>query len=135
MEKHKGIRFGDDYDYRTFFKEHPNEAYGLLKGDPKAHFLDEYKTSKHGTFSNESRYSGYKSRYNPEGIIGGSWWPNSQHPTAYILSDDQLNKDWDIDYTHWYIKNNEDRPIDVTSSIGIILPSVTIKAKRKNDKN
>lgn len=31
------------------------------------------KTVWHPTFSVESPYSGYKNKYNPEGIAGGTW--------------------------------------------------------------
>lgn len=67
------------YNYREFYESEPflrNNA--LLFG---GHFPDTYKTVYHPTFSNESKYSGKRSEYNPLGIEGGSWNGEEFHPS------------------------------------------------------
>lgn len=56
------------YNYRGYYNKYPNGD-----GNAKDHWTDEFKTIYHPTFSNESIYSGKKSQYNPNGIIGGHW--------------------------------------------------------------
>ena len=72
----------DSYDYYGWWKD------GGKNIDPKTmeaakppllpnddgHFPDTYKTAKHPTFSNQSKYSGVvHPKYNPLGIHGGTW--------------------------------------------------------------
>ena len=56
------------YDYKGYYDKYPN-------GDGNAinHWTDEFKTVYHPTFSDESKYSGKKSQYNPYGLPGGFW--------------------------------------------------------------
>jgi hypothetical protein len=56
------------YDYRGYYNKYPNSDANFL-----THWTDEFKTVYHPTFSNESRYSGRKSQYNPQGLVGGYW--------------------------------------------------------------
>lgn len=102
IKKHKGIDVDKDntYDYRSFYDENRDMAMRMLKDDPEAHFPDTYKTSTHPTFSEESRYSGTVNRYNPTGITGGRW----EGDNKYIMSQDQLDRDWDTDSTLDYLK-------------------------------
>lgn len=102
IKKHKGIDVDKDntYDYRSFYNENRDMAMRMLKDDPEAHFPDTYKTSVHPTFSQESRYSGTVNRFNPTGITGGRW--EGDH--KYIMSQDQLDRDWDTDSTLDYLE-------------------------------
>lgn len=109
------------YDYKSYYKDNTEEAWRMLEGDPKVHFTDRYKTSKHETFSNESQYSGYKNRYNPLGIKGGSWGDNT-----FILSEDQINNNWDTDATLEYLRNNDPGYTLYSPNGGIVIPSVQI---------
>ena len=56
------------YDYRGYYNKYPNSDANSL-----THWTDEFKTVYHPTFSDESRYSGKKSQYNPKGLVGGHW--------------------------------------------------------------
>lgn len=56
------------YDYRGYYNKYPNS-----RANAETHWTDEFKTVYHPTFSNESRYSGLKSQFNPNGLIGGYW--------------------------------------------------------------
>lgn len=56
------------YDYRGYYNKYPNS-----RANTKTHWTDEFKTVYHPTFSNESRYSGVKSQFNPNGLIGRYW--------------------------------------------------------------
>lgn len=56
------------YDYRGYYNKYPNG-----KGNAIDHWTDEFKTMYHPTFSVYSKYSGKKSQYNPEGVLGGRW--------------------------------------------------------------
>ena len=51
----------------------------MLNESSDAHFIDEFKFSSHPSFSNESRYSGYKNKHNPNGITGGTWINNTNY--------------------------------------------------------
>lgn len=79
------------YNYREFYNNQ------VAKGQ-NGHYTDKYKTVYHPTFSEESMYSGKKSQYNPEGIIGGKWGNNS-----YNLSQSQRNSNWDVNRTQHYL--------------------------------
>lgn len=67
-EEYLRILNDNTYDYRGYYNEYPN-------GDGNAlnHWTDEFKTAYHPTFSTLSKYSGKKSQYNPQGILGGHW--------------------------------------------------------------
>lgn len=56
------------YDYRGYYNKYPNS-----KANAETHWPDEFKTYLHPTFSSESRYSGKKSEFNPNGLQGGTW--------------------------------------------------------------
>lgn len=87
----------NDYDYKGYYKKYPQS-----NANSKTHWNDEFKTVYHPTFSEESTYSGVKSQYNPEGIIGGRWQGN-----AYIPSEEQLNSRYfNEDRTKNYLKNS-----------------------------
>ena len=77
------------YNYKQMYEDNPD--YNIQEG----HFKDTYKTVYHPTFSNESMYSGQKSQYNPEGIIGG-WWD-------YDNKIFHANPKQDLNYTQWYL--------------------------------
>lgn len=56
------------YDYRGFYEKYPESS-----ANSKTHWTDEFKTVHHPTFSTESRYSGNKNKFNPQGLRGGFW--------------------------------------------------------------
>ena len=56
------------YNYRGYYNKYRNS-----RANADTHWTDEFKTVYHPTFSNQSRYSGKKSQYNPEGLVGGTW--------------------------------------------------------------
>ena len=58
----------NSYNYRGYYNKYPNGD-----GNAKDHWTDEFKTVYHPTFSDESIYSGKKSKYNPNGLKGGTW--------------------------------------------------------------
>ncbi len=58
----------NSYNYRGYYNKYPNGD-----GNAKDHWTDEFKTVYHPTFSNQSKYSGKKSQYNPHSINGGYW--------------------------------------------------------------
>lgn len=58
----------NSYDYRGYYNKYPNG-----KGNALNHWTDEFKTAYHPTFSVESTYSGKKSQYNPQSVLGGQW--------------------------------------------------------------
>lgn len=68
------------YDYRGYYNENKNG-----KGNPKDHWPDTYKTALHPTFSTQSKYSGRKSKYNPLGLTGGTWFNDTFIPQAWQL--------------------------------------------------
>ena len=79
----------NSYNYRQMYEDDPN--YNIEEG----HFVDTYKTAYHPTFSEESMYSGKKSPYNPEGIIGGSW---DESTKSFYLNDKRQSKQKAQDY-------------------------------------
>lgn len=58
----------NSYNYRGFYDKYPESA-----ANADSHWPDEFKTVWHPTFSVESTYSGKRSQYNPEGVVGGYW--------------------------------------------------------------
>lgn len=79
----------NSYNYRQMYEDDPN--YNIEEG----HFVDTYKTVHHPTFSEESMYSGKKSQYNPEGIVGGSW---DESTKSFYLNDKRQSKRKAQDY-------------------------------------
>lgn len=67
-EEYLRILNDNSYNYKGYYSKYP-------KGDGNAidHWNDEFKTVYHPTFSNQSTYSGKKSQYNPQGVLGGRW--------------------------------------------------------------
>lgn len=102
VQRYKGIDIDNDntYDYEGYYKSNPSRAWDMLEDKPDAHFTDEFKTSTHPTFSVESRYSGNKNQFNPNGLTGGIW--NGDY--KYIMSQDMLNNyNGDVSYTRDYL--------------------------------
>lgn len=66
------------YDYRGFYNKYPKS-----KANADTHWTDEFKTVYHPTFSVESKYSGKKSKFNPEGLVGGYWEEDSFIPAEW----------------------------------------------------
>ena len=118
----------------------------MLKKDADAHFSDIAKTALHPTFSVESDYSGKVSKYNPKGIIGGTWSDAprlGRNASRYTLSDSQIKHGWNVRRTIDYLTDAEDYGAELRLPNGSypivdgirfagVLPAVTIKANRKN---
>ena len=134
IAKHKGINIDNDktYNYQAFFEEDPQRAWDMLKKDSKAHFTDKYKTVWHPTFSDESVYSGHKSKYNPQGLVGGHWEGNT-----FRMSDSLYNSPVSMDERQQYLIDNEPNGVSLLESNGTlpiydgipwggVLPEVTI---------
>lgn len=134
IAKHKGIDIDNDntYNYQAFFEEDPQRAWDMLKKDSKAHFTDKYKTVWHPTFSDESVYSGHKSKYNPQGLVGGHWEGNT-----FKMSDSLYNSPVSMDDRQQYLIDNEPNGTSLLESNGTlpvydgipwggVLPEVTI---------
>ena len=66
------------YDYRGYYQKYPQS-----RANADTHWTDEFKAVYHPTFSNESRYSGQKSIYNPLGLPGGFWVGETFVPRAW----------------------------------------------------
>lgn len=66
------------YDYRGFYNKYPSSG-----ANAETHWTDEFKTVYHPTFSDESRYSGKKSQFNPKGLTGGHWNGDSFIPADW----------------------------------------------------
>lgn len=125
IKEHKGINIDEDptYDYEGFYYSNPSRAWDMMNKDSNAHFTDEFKTSLHPSFSNESRYSGYKNRYNPNGITGGTWLDDYN----YQLSQSQFENDWNTDRTLDYFEVAEAHPVRLYGPDGsTMLRSVTV---------
>ena len=134
IAKHKGIDIDNDktYNYQAFFEEDPQRAWDMLKKDSEAHFTDKYKTVWHPTFSDESVYSGHKSKYNPQGLVGGHWEGNT-----FRMSDSLYNSPVSMDERQQYLIDNEHNGVSLLESDGTlpvydgipwggVLPEVTI---------
>lgn len=72
-EEYLRILNDNAYDYRGYYNKYPQS-----RANADTHWTDEFKTAFHPTFSIESRYSGKKSQYNPNGYLGGVWLKNGQ---------------------------------------------------------
>lgn len=131
-----------EYDYPTYFAENREDAAAHLTGG--GHFPDTYKTAEHPTFSDESRYSGSKNKFNPKGITGGRW-TEIANPLGqqwnYQFSPSQIANGWNIDNTLNYLSNAEDNGVYITMPngnavllngdiYGGVLPAVNVLGKR-----
>ena len=117
IAKHKGIDIDNDntYNYQAFFEEDPQRAWDMLKKDSKAHFTDKYKTVWHPTFSDESVYSGHKSKYNPQGLVGGHWEGNT-----FKMSDSLYGSPVSMDERQQYLIDNEPNGASLLESNGTL---------------
>lgn len=130
--KHIDIDNDPTYDYKGYCDLNNFAAQDMLNKKNDAHFTDNFKTSWHPTFSEESGYSGYINKFNPNGITGGSWGDHS-----YNLSDSQMANDWDIKNTLDYLsiaenegislKYDDKYPVIDDTVIGGVLPEVEVK--------
>ena len=130
--KHIDIDNDPTYDYKGYCDLNNFAAQDMLNKKSDAHFTDNFKTSQHPTFSEESGYSGYINKFNPNGITGGSWGDHS-----YNLSDSQMANDWDIKNTLDYLsiaenegvslKYDDKYPVIDDTVIGGVLPEVEVK--------
>lgn len=128
------------YNYELFYNKRRADALDMLNKNSEAHFSDIGKTSDHPTFSNESYYSGkVNKRYNPSGIIGGTW---SEYPNRYTLSPSQMKNGWNVGRTIKYLENAEDEGVELMLPNNVrprydgdiwggVLPNVNIIGKRK----
>lgn len=143
IAEHMGIRPDEDntYDYEAYFNKYPEEAWKMLKGDPTAHFTDEFKTVYHPTFSSKSIgndgsiYSGVKNpRTNPQGLVGGSWSPDYK---VFTMSPDGYRGPVSMDERRAYLENAEDNGVQLREADGSlpiydgilwggVLPNVTV---------
>ena len=133
------------YNYEHFYNAQPKEAQEMLKRNADAHFTDIAKTAFHPTFSIESDYSGKVSKYNPKGIIGGTWSdaPNlGKNASRYTLSDSQMKHGWDVRRTIDYLTDAETEGVELRMPngsypiidgirFGGVLPEITVIGKRK----
>lgn len=125
IKEHKGIDIDNDptYDYEGFYNSDPDRAWDMMNKGSNAHFIDEYKTALHPSFSNQSIYSGYKNKFNPKGIVGGTWIDDNN----YQLSQSQFDSDWDTDATLNYFDWAESSPVHLYAPDGsIVLKGITI---------
>lgn len=137
------------YSYKYLYDNYPqdrNQIIRDLKVNNRAHFRDAAKTSNHPTFSIESDFSGKVSKYNPKGIVGGTWnaAPKlGRNAWRYTLSDSQMKHGWDVLRTIDYLSDAEDNGVELRMPngsypiidgirFGGILPEITVVGKRKN---
>lgn len=154
LEEVAGIRGWDTkemlndntYNYEHFYNAQPKEAQAMLNKDADAHFTDIAKTALHPTFSVESDYSGKVSKYNPKGIVGGTW-SNApklgRNTSRYTLSDSQMKHGWNVPRTIDYLSRSEQNGVELRLPdnsypiidgirFGGVLPEIIITGKRKN---
>lgn len=139
------------YSYEYLYNNYPQDRKQIikdLKENNRAHFRDVAKTSEHPTFSIESDFSGKVNKYNPKGIIGGTWSDAprlGKNAYRYTLSDSQMKHGWDVLRTIDYLSNAEQNGVELVLpngsypiidgiKFGGVLPEVTIIGKRKNKK-
>ena len=104
-EEYLRILNDNSYDYRGYYNKYPQS-----QANASTHWTDEFKTAFHPTFSMESRYSGQKSQYNPNGYLGGTWLGEEFLPTFW-----QMNKQYALggnteedDYPEGYWENRRE---------------------------
>lgn len=149
ITEHMGIRPDEDntYDYEAYFNKYPEEAWKMLKGDPTAHFSDEFKTVYHPTFSSKSigndgsLYSGVRNpKTNPQGLVGGTWSPDYH---TFTMSPDGYRGPVGMDDRKWYLENAEDNGVQLREADGSlpiydgipwggVLPNVTIHGSKRS---
>ena len=78
----------NDYNYREYYNKYPES-----QANADTHWTDEFKTVWHPTFSNESIYSGKKSEYNPDGLVGGMWLEDAFMPQAWQVIEENKKKE------------------------------------------
>ena len=139
------------YSYEYLYNNYPQDRKQIIKDlkvNNRAHFRDAAKTSEHPTFSVESDFSDKVSKYNPKGIIGGTWSDAprlGRNAYRYTLSDSQMKHGWDVLRTIDYLSNAEQNGVELVLpngsypiidgiKFGGVLPEVTIIGKRKNKK-
>ena len=125
IKEHKGIDIDNDptYDYEGFYNSDPDRAWNMMNEDSAAHFIDEYKTALHPSFSNQSIYSGHINKFNPKGIVGGTWIDDNN----YQLSQSQFDSDWDTDAVLDYFNQAEDSPVSLYAPDGAtVLKGITV---------
>lgn len=125
IKEHKDIDIDNDptYDYEGFYNSDPDRAWDMLNKGSDAHFIDEYKTALHPSFSNQSIYSGHVNKFNPKGIVGGTWIDDNH----YQLSQPQFDNDWDTDATFNYFDMAESSPMYIYAPDGsTMLRGVTV---------
>lgn len=143
IRRHKGLNIDDDntYDYKGFFESDPERAWNMLNEDSDAHFIDDYKTVYHPTFSTQSIYSGRKHPvFNPGGLKGGTW---SRDGKAFTMSDDLYRGPVSMDDRINYLSENEDNGVQLFESdgsypvmmdgalLGPVLPTVHVQARKE----
>lgn len=151
IAEHMGIRPDEDntYDYEAYFNKYPEEAWKMLKGDPTAHFSDEFKTVYHPTFSSKSFgndgsiYSGVRNpKTNPQGLVGGTWSPDYK---TFTMSPDGYRGPVSMDDRKWYLENAEDNGVVLREADGSlpvyddipwggVLPNIIINGSRRGRK-
>lgn len=136
IRAYKGIDPDMDrtYDYEGFYKDNPREAWSMLSENSSTHFTDKYKTVEHPTFSDQSKYSGIYSKYNPTGLRGGRWDRNK-----FVMSPDLYKAPVSMDERMDYLASNEDEGVQLRESDGSlpllndgsywggVLPNVEVK--------
>lgn len=125
IKEHKSIDIDNDptYDYEGFYNSDPDRAWDMMNKGSDAHFIDEYKTALHPSFSNQSIYSGHVNKFNPKGIVGGTWIDDNN----YQLSQSQFDSDWDTDVTLDYFNQAEDSPVNLYAPDGAtVLKGITV---------
>ena len=146
IRRHKGLNIDDDntYDYKGFFESDPERAWNMLNEGSDAHFIDDYKTVYHPTFSTQSIYSGRKHPvFNPGGLKGGTW---SRDGKAFTMSDDLYRGPVSMDDRISYLSENEDNGVQLFESdgsypvmmdgalLGPVLPTVHVQARKERQK-
>ena len=91
------------YNYQAMY-----DKYGDGDARHEGHFTDEFKTSYHPTFSDQSMYSGIPSQYNPLGIAGGSW---SDNDSVYHIGDRWGSPGFNVFKTRDYLDVAEETPV------------------------
>ena len=111
------------YSYEYLYNNYPQDRKQIikdLKENNRAHFRDVAKTSNHPTFSVESDFSGTINKYNPKGIVGGTW---SDAPN--------LGRNAEQNGVELRMPNGS-YPIIDGIRFGGVLPEIIVTGKRKN---
>lgn len=117
---------GDVYDYKGFYNSDPERAMRIAKEG--GHFPDTFKTERHPTFSEESKYS------SPE-HEGGSWTTSNNGTDVFVHSNYTKKH---ADETDDYLGEDYKYTGNVTMSHDgetFRLPTVTVEGKKRRPKN